>query len=586
MDSRVQRPFLSREAGLHQPGFTSIPPQRSFLQSLSVRAKLASMIALSIISLAGLGIFFFTAINEVKVSGPIYVAIAREMDLRSDILPPPEFIVETHLTVLQIAKALRTDPKQIDALVKKIDGLKHDFDDRQSYWKNALPSETPLEMQIRDGILKHARDPAIKYFQILYDQFLPAVKRGDDLQTNTIIDTQLAPLYIQHKAAIESLADLTEKSQSQREGEAKGRIASRITLLIVISVISLLLSLSVGLYIISSITGPLQKAVAALRSVAGRDLTPQLTVVNDDELGAMATAFNTAMSAIKSGFGDAGDIANTVSDTSVELETAAKQLSDGTQSQASSLEETSASLAELTATVKQTAENAILARDLSSAASRTASQGIEVIDSAMRAMDQINAASVKIGQITVSIDEIAFHTNILAVNAAIEAARAGDLGGSFAVVASEVRTLAQRSAASAREINHLIKDTVAKVEYGSTQVNRSAETLGEIVKVVKQVAEMVSNIANACSEQSLAINNVNIAVGQVDQVTQLNAAQSEELFSTSRQLLATSAQLEQMVGSFDIGRKGSADISLPGVAEQAVSFNSRPVRTQQELVRQ
>jgi methyl-accepting chemotaxis protein len=580
MDSEGQKPFMSRAAGLRQPGVTSSPSQRPFLRRLSVRAKLASMIGLSVVSLAGLGIFFFTAINEVKVSGPIYAAIAREMDLRSDILPPPEFIVETHLTVLQVAKALRTDPKQIDALVKNIDGLKHDFDDRQSYWKNALPSETPLEMQIRDGILKQARDPAIKYFQILFDQFLPAVKRGDDVQSNAIIDTELAPLYVQHKAAIESLADLTEKSQTLREGEAKGRIASRITLLIVISVISLLLSLFVGLYVISSITGPLQKAVDALRSVAGRDLTPQLTVVNDDEVGAMAAAFNTAMGAIRSGFGDAGDIAKAVSDTSGELETAAKQLSDGTQSQASCLEETSASIEELTATVNQTAENANLARDLSSAASRTASQGIDVIDSAKRAMDQINAASVKIGQITLSIDEIAFHTNILAVNAAIEAARAGDLGGGFAVVAAEVRTLAQRSAASAREINHLIKDTVAKVEYGSTQVNRSAETLGEIVKVVKRVAEMVSSIASACSEQSLAISNVNIAVGRVDQVTQLNAAQSEELFATSRQLLATSAQLEQMVGSFDIGRNET----LPRVGEQAVSSQSRPVRIQQELI--
>jgi methyl-accepting chemotaxis protein len=583
MDPRGRKPFLSREAGLRQPGFASTQPQRPFLRRLSVRAKLALMIALSIISLAGLGIFFFFAINEVKVSGPIYVAIAREMDLRSDILPPPEFIVETHLTVLQMAKALRSDPKQIDPLIKKIEGLKHDFDDRQSHWKDTLPAETPLEMQIRDGILRDARDPAIKYFQILSDKLLPAVRRADDPQATTIIDAELEPLYQQHKAAIERLADLTQKSQSLREEEAKARIASRIMLLIVVSVVSLLASLFFGMYVISSITGPLKKAVDALQSIAGRDLTPQLTVVNDDEVGAMATAFNTAVGAIRSGFGDAGDIAKTVSGTSIELETAAKQLSEGTQSQASGLEETSASLEELTATVKQTAENAILARDLSSAASRTATQGIEVIDSAIRAMDQINAASVKIGQITASIDEIAFHTNILAVNAAIEAARAGDLGGGFAVVASEVRTLAQRSAASAREINHLIKDTVAKVEYGSTQVNRSAVTLGEIVTVVKRVADMVSSIANACSEQSLAINNVNIAVGQVDHVTQLNAAQSEELFATSKQLLATAAQLEQVVGSFDIGEKESVDASMP--ATVAASTQTKPVRAQQELVR-
>jgi methyl-accepting chemotaxis protein len=584
MDSRGQQPFKSREAGPGQPGIPSAP-QRPFLRRLSVRAKLASMIGVSILSLAGLGIFFFTAINEVKVSGPIYQAIAREMDLRSDILPPPEFIVETHLTVLQIEKALRSDPKQIDQLVKNLDGLKHDFDDRQSHWKDVLPSSTPLEIQIRGGILTESRDPAIKYFQVLFDQFLPAVKQGDDLKANAIIGTQLTPLYTQHKAAIESLADLTEKSQSLREQNAQDRIASRITLLIVISAMSLLLSLSVGIYVITSITGPLKRAVDALQSVADRDLTPHLNADNDDEVGAMAAAFNTAMRAIRRGFGDAGDIAKVVSGTSVELENAARQLSDGTQSQASGLEETSASLEQLTATVKQTAENAAKARELSSSAARVASQGIEVIDSAMRAMDQINAASTKIGQITLSIDEIAFHTNILAVNAAIEAARAGDLGGGFAVVAAEVRTLAQRSAASAREINHLIKDTVAKVEYGSTQVNRSAETLREIVDVVKRVADMVSSIANACSEQSSAIDNVNKAVSQVDQVTQSNAAQSEEFFATARQLLSTSAELEQMVASFAIGHKETTVISTPPVEPQAVVSKLMPVRARQELVK-
>lgn len=133
-------------------------------------------------------------------------------------------------------------------------------------------------------------------------------------------------------------------------------------------------------------------------------------------------------------------------------------------------EEISASLEELTATVKQTAGNAAQARDLSSAAAKSAAQGIGVIDAAIHAMGEIIAASVKIRQITLSIDEIAFHTNILAVNAAIEAARAGDTGSGFAVVAAEVRTLAQRTAASACEINHLIKDAVAKVEYGSKQV--------------------------------------------------------------------------------------------------------------------
>ena len=539
--------------------------EHTWLQRLSVRSKLISMICFSIVSLASLGVLFVSAINEVKVSGPIYTAIAREMDLRSDILPPPEFLVETHLTVLQIEKALRADPSQIGALTKNLDGLKHDYDDRQSHWKDALPASTPLEVQIRNGILTASNDPATKYFQILFDQFLPAVQQKDDQKANSVIDTELAPLYTQHKAAIEQLAGLTEKSQGLREQEAKQRITSRITLLIAVIVVSLALMLGVGIYVIVSITAPLQSAVTAFQRVADRDLTSHLSVANDDEVGAMAAAFNVAICAIREGFVDAGAIAKRVSGTSSVLETAAVKLSDGTQSQASGLEETSASLEELTATVKQTADNAAQARDLSSAAAKTAAQGIGVIDAAITAMEEITAASVKIRQITSSIDEIAFHTNILAVNAAIEAARAGDTGSGFAVVAAEVRTLAQRTATSAREINHLIKDAMAKVEYGSTQVNRSGETLHQIVDAVKGVAAVVSEISNACSEQALAIDNVNSAVTSVDMVTQSNAAQSEELSSTAKQLLSNSAELEAMVSSFRIdggGKTSSAQIAV------------------------
>jgi methyl-accepting chemotaxis protein len=215
-----------------------------------------------------LGVFFLSAVNEVKVSGPIYAAIAREMDLRSDILPPPEFIVETHLTVLQIEKALRSDPKQVDALVKNLDGLEHDYDDRQAYWEKALPSGTPLETQIRDGILNGSKDPATKYFQILRAQFLPAIKQGDASKADAIIDLQLSPLYVQHKAAIELLANLTERSQDQRVEEAKSRIASRITILIAVIVMSCLLTIVVGLYASHSITGSLKRAVEALKRVA------------------------------------------------------------------------------------------------------------------------------------------------------------------------------------------------------------------------------------------------------------------------------------------------------------------------------
>jgi methyl-accepting chemotaxis protein len=555
MNAKVHQPIAFHNSAA---GATASTPNvtpgygHTWLHRLSVREKLVGMISISVLTLAGLGIFFISAINEIKVSGPIYKAIAREMDLRSDILPPPEFIVETHLTVLQIENALRSDPTRMDELVKRLDGLKHDYDDRQSYWKETLPNTTPLEKQIREAILTASKDPAAKYFQVLFDEFLPAIQRKDDRRVNQLISTELDPLYRQHKAAIEQLADLTEKSQSLREQDAKQRIAARVTLLIAGIALSLVLILGVGVYIIVSITAPLQGAVLALQKVAGRDLTASLEVANDDEIGAMAVAFNVAVGAIRNGFVDAGDVAKRVSQTSNELTAAAQRLSDGTQSQASGIVETSASLEQLTATVKHTADNAVQARDLSRAAADTAAEGIEVTNSAIRAMEEISAASAKIGDITLSIDEIAFHTNILAVNAAIEAAKAGELGNGFAVVAVEVRSLAQRSAAAVREINHLIKDAVAKVGYGSAQVNRSGKTLLEIVHSVKRVASVVAEISNACSEQSLAIDNVNQAVSSMDAVTQVNAAQSEELSATAKHLLLNSAELEATVRSFSV----------------------------------
>jgi methyl-accepting chemotaxis protein len=551
------------------------------LRYLSVRAKLFLLMGVSAASLVVLGVFFLIVLNEVKVSGPIYVAIAREMDLRSDILPPPEFIIETHLTVLQIAKALKSDPTQVGPLVKNLDQLKHDYDDRQSYWEKTLPYSTPLEVEIRDGILKASKDPVTKYFQILTDQFLPAIAKGDSSAADAVIDTQLTPLYVQHKAAIVKLADQTQQSQDLRVDHAVKTIKSRITLSMVIIAISLLLSFGVGMYASRSITGPLTAAVAALESVSHRDLTPQLAIANHDEIGTMAAALNLALLAIRDGFGEAGRIAQVVSGASGELESVAGQLSEGTQSQAAGLEQTSASLEELTSTVRLNAENATQACVLASAASTSADEGTGIVDSAIKAMEEISAASVKIGNITASIDEIAFHTNILAVNAAIEAARAGESGRGFGVVAEEVRNLALRSGASAREIRLLIRDTVIKVEHGSVYVNRAGETLHEIAKSVQRVAAVVSEISVACSEQATAIDHVNTAVCQVERVTQTNAAQSEELYATATQLLNRSAELQEMVSSFDIGRERLKE-ATPEIQGKNTGFGSGVQRSHAE----
>jgi methyl-accepting chemotaxis protein len=252
-----------------------------------------------------------------------------------------------------------------------------------------------------------------------------------------------------------------------------------------------------------------------------------------------------------------------VASAAEQLAASAEELSSGTQEQASSQEETSSSLQELSTAVKQNAENAHQASQLASSARDAAHNGGTVVHAAVSAMAEINAASKRIADIITAIDEIAFQTNLLALNAAVEAARAGEQGRGFAVVASEVRSLAQRSATAAKEIKNLIQDSVRKVEAGSELVNRSGQTLTEIVASVERVTGIVGEIAAASREQAVGIEQVTKAMAQMDQVTQTNSAQTEELSSTSQTLASHAQQMQTLVARFKL-ESGSSRGSLGG----------------------
>jgi uncharacterized protein Yka (UPF0111/DUF47 family) len=249
------------------------------------------------------------------------------------------------------------------------------------------------------------------------------------------------------------------------------------------------------------------------------------------------------------------EIADSVTVAAQQLAAATEELSSGAQEQASSLEETASSLEEITGTVQQNADNAQQANQLAGTARNVAEKGGDVVGRAVQGMSEINASSRKIADIITAIDEIAFQTNLLALNAAVEAARAGEQGRGFAVVASEVRNHAQRSAGAATEIKGLIHDSVAKVEAGTNLVNQSGHTLTEIVTSVKRVTDIVSEIAAASREQAGGVEQVNRAVTQMDQVTQSNAAQTEELAGTAQGLASQATQLQQLVAQFNLTRK-------------------------------
>jgi methyl-accepting chemotaxis protein len=322
--------------------------------------------------------------------------------------------------------------------------------------------------------------------------------------------------------------------------------------------LSLVLGVLLSIFIARGFSVPLGKAVETLERVADGDLTVSLDVHTQDEVGRMAMALNRAVEKLNSTMQEVADSAGNASSSSQQLAAASEAIASGAQEQAASLEETSASLEEITATVRQSADNAQQASQLATGSKDSALQGQEVVSKAITAMSEINQASAKISDIISTIDEIAFQTNLLAVNAAVEAARAGDEGRGFAVVASEVRSLAQRSAVAAKEIKVLIQDSLRKVEAGSALVNRSGETLQGIVGSVKRVTDIVSEIAAASREQTAGIEQVNSAMTQMDQVTQGNSAQTEELSATAEALSEQASHLLQLVSTFTLANSAKS----------------------------
>jgi len=282
----------------------------------------------------------------------------------------------------------------------------------------------------------------------------------------------------------------------------------------------------------------------------GADLTQRLPTSNSPEFNAVAQSFNNFIGYLQGLMRQVGDSALAITAASREIASGNANLSSRTEDQASSIVETAASMEQLTGTVRQNADNATHANQLAGNASQVAARGTEVVRQVVSTMGEIHHSSRKVVDIISVIDSIAFQTNILALNAAVEAARAGEQGRGFAVVASEVRNLAQRSANSAREIKKLIEESVANIDAGSQLVEQAGETMDELMQGVSSVTTLMSEIMSASREQSMGIEQVNVAITQLDGTTQQNAALVEQVSAAAQAMEEQSVQLELVVQSF------------------------------------
>ena len=303
---------------------------------------------------------------------------------------------------------------------------------------------------------------------------------------------------------------------------------------------------------------PVQQLSTALGYLAQGDLTHEVSIRSRDEIGSLAQAMEGFRVRLVESLGTVRTSADSVSAASTEIAQGNQDLSGRTESQASALEETAASMEQLGATIRHNADSASQANQLAVGASRVAAQGGEVVSQVVRTMHDINASSQKIADIIGVIDGIAFQTNILALNAAVEAARAGEQGRGFAVVATEVRSLAQRTAAEAKAIKELIGASSSMVQQGSVLADQAGTTMQEVVSSIQRVADMVSEISAASNEQTAGVGQVGEAVTQLDQSTQQNAALVEEMAAAASSLSGQAEQMVMAIARFNLGNTGDS----------------------------
>ncbi|WP_296952422.1 methyl-accepting chemotaxis protein [uncultured Massilia sp.] len=387
---------------------------------------------------------------------------------------------------------------------------------------------------------------------------MAALRERDADRARSLVTGALKRLYQPVRQHMQALVQLQIDVAKQEYDAALARYERARNWSIALIVAGTLAGVAVAGLLIGGIGRSLAEALRLADSVAAGDLTQVIRIERNDETGRLLAALQTMNGALAGIVARVRSGTETIGTASRQIAAGNQDLSSRTEEQASSLEETAASMEELTSAVRQNADNARQANALAQAASGVADRGGAVIRQVVDTMGGINEASRRIAEIIGVIDGIAFQTNILALNAAVEAARAGEQGRGFAVVASEVRNLAQRSATAAKEIKALIDDSTARVDAGGRLVEQAGATMQELHASVQRVTGIMSEIAAASVEQTAGIEQVNVAVAQMDQVTQQNAALVEEAAAAADAMQEQARGLAEAVSVFRLAARAEA----------------------------
>ncbi|MDQ7970052.1 MAG: methyl-accepting chemotaxis protein [Oxalicibacterium faecigallinarum] len=442
--------------------------------------------------------------------------------------------------------AMRPDAPDAEAALARAEVL---YKESQTAWQKYLDLPANAEeKKLADAVAVDRK----AYLAEAETNLIPALRAKRASEAEDILLVKVTSLYQSLVKSSTALADYQQKLASETYAESQS-MYSMFRIVAIGGVLFGLFAVAISaVFLIRAINQPLQEMLGHFDAIANGDLTTKIESKSKNEMGMLMSGLQKMQQRLKETVARVREGSISIGTATTQIAAGNLDLSSRTEQQAASLEETASSMEELTSTVKQNADNARQANQLAVSASAVAQRGGTVVAEVVDTMGSIDASARKIVDIIGVIDGIAFQTNILALNAAVEAARAGEQGRGFAVVAAEVRSLAQRSAAAAKEIKNLIDDSVNKVDEGSKLVASAGTTMKEVVDSVRHVTDIMGEILAASQEQSSGIEQVNTAISQMDQVTQQNAALVEEAAAAAASLKEQAANLTAAVSIFKV----------------------------------
>lgn len=518
------------------------------LQNVRTGTRVAAGFGLILFALIALTIVGITRVDKINAS----------LTTINDINSVKEtyaiaFRGSVHNRAIALRDAVLVPPGELPSVLSRIRQL------NEAYQEAAGPLDKMVAVR---SAASNEEQPALTAIKADEARTLPLMadviarqQAGDAAGAQRVLLEQARPAFVDWLNAIDRFIDLEEQLNGAQGNAAREVGRTFQVLMLVLTALAISIGGVIAYWITHDITralggepGQVKHLADAIRS---GDLLQAVRVRPGDSDSIVAT-MERMRNALHEVVESVRQHADGVSTTSIQISQGNADLSRRTESQAASLQQTSASMDQLTGTVKQNSDSAKQASAVATAAEEIATRGSQTVQSVVETMDGISASSERIAQIISVIEAIAFQTNILALNAAVEAARAGEQGRGFAVVASEVRSLAQRAATAAKEIKALIDESVQRVQAGSFRVRDAGATMAEILQSVRQVNEIMAEIAAASEEQSIGIEQVGQTIVQMDEATQQNAVLVEEASAATRSLEEQALALRGAVGAFRI----------------------------------